>query len=198
MEALHLDGLANRIRMHAQLAGNRADLPMLGVKVAANLGAGFRCDHRRRSSPGSGDAGKRIHPATAPSADNAAQERSAAGCNAYLTGTGCRKGDRNGTLIRHARWFPVAVLPLPVAMVEPSFRAALVTAVGSPPLLEPRRSATFSAAIAMSAIAVLTDPKHCPAPNTNPLSQNHAMGRHLPSADGLDNGDRSCQRRPCR
>ena len=44
--------------MNAQFAGNGADLPMLGVKVAANLRAGFRTDHEmdhlRRGMRGNG------------------------------------------------------------------------------------------------------------------------------------------------
>ena len=133
----------------------------------------------------------------AASADNAEQERSAPRGDSYPTRAGCRKRDRNGTLIRHARSFSPAVFPLPVAMIEPSFRAVLMTAVGSPPLSQPRRSAAFRTAIAMSAITVLTDPEHRPAADTESLPQNHAMCRHFPSADGLDNGGRSCQVRPC-
>ena len=44
-----LDGVAHGIGMDAQFAGDGADFPMLGVKVAANLSAGFRTDHADRS-----------------------------------------------------------------------------------------------------------------------------------------------------
>ena len=45
--SVRLDGVANGVGMNAQFAGNGADFPMLGVKVAANLRAGFRADHER-------------------------------------------------------------------------------------------------------------------------------------------------------
>src|ERR1700686_2579838 len=38
--------MANGVRMDAQFTGNGADLPMFGVKVAANLRAGFRTHHK--------------------------------------------------------------------------------------------------------------------------------------------------------
>src|SRR5258708_40217850 len=46
--------------MHAQFMGDGADLPMLGVKVAANLRADFGTDHGF-GSPSSWNAWKRIH-----------------------------------------------------------------------------------------------------------------------------------------
>ena len=45
VESFCLDGVAHGVGMYAQFAGDRADLPMLGVKVAANLRVGFRADH---------------------------------------------------------------------------------------------------------------------------------------------------------
>jgi hypothetical protein len=54
--------------MNVQFAGNRADLPMLGVKIAANLGAGFRRDHDL-DSPSSWHAWKRIDEAPSPATD---------------------------------------------------------------------------------------------------------------------------------
>src|SRR5215471_8298927 len=45
MEAVGLDGVADSVLVNAQLAGDGADLPMLGVKVTANLDVGFRIDH---------------------------------------------------------------------------------------------------------------------------------------------------------
>ena len=40
-EPFALDGVAHGIGMDVQFAGNGADLPMLGVKIAANLRRGF-------------------------------------------------------------------------------------------------------------------------------------------------------------
>src|SRR5579864_5150732 len=45
VEALALDGVANGVWVDAQFTGNRADFPVLDVKVSANLRAGFRTDH---------------------------------------------------------------------------------------------------------------------------------------------------------
>ena len=44
-EAFALNRMANGVRVDAQFTGNRADLPVFGVKVAANLRADFRTDH---------------------------------------------------------------------------------------------------------------------------------------------------------
>jgi hypothetical protein len=103
-----------------------------------------------------------------------------------------------GTLIRHAHpaGLAVSILPLPVAMVQPSFRAPLVPAVRSASLLQPGLSAASRAAIALSAIAVLADPEHLVAfaALANPLPENHfAMSRHPCTPAGLDNGNRSWQ-----
>jgi len=88
-----------------------------------------------------------------------------------------------GTLIRHARpaGLAVSIFPLPVPMVQSSFRAPLVAAVGRASLLDPGFSAASGAAIALSAITVLADPEHRVASNAaaNPLPENHfAMSRH--------------------
>jgi hypothetical protein len=103
-----------------------------------------------------------------------------------------------GTLIRHARpaGLAVSILPLPVTMVQPSFRASLVAAVGAASLLEPRFTAASGAAIALSAITMLADPEHREASTAaaNPLPENHfAMSRHRRPQAGLDNGNRSWQ-----
>lgn len=47
LKAAGFDGVANRIGMHAEFGGDGADLPMLGVKVAADAGAQFFADHAR-------------------------------------------------------------------------------------------------------------------------------------------------------
>jgi hypothetical protein len=52
------------------------------------------------------------------------------------------------------------VLLLPVAMIEPAFRALLVPGVGPTPLLEASLLAASGAAIAMAAVAVRADEKH--------------------------------------
>ena len=44
-EARALDGIAHGIGMDAEFAGNRADFPVFGVKIAADLGASFVADH---------------------------------------------------------------------------------------------------------------------------------------------------------
>ena len=84
----------------------------------------------------------------------------------------CRGCDRKGTLIRHPPSF--AVLALPVAMVEPSFRALLVPSVGTPPLTPSCQFAARGAAITVSTIAVRADEKRRLAlwAKANPLPQN--------------------------
>jgi hypothetical protein len=95
-------------------------------------------------------------------------------------------------LIRHRSAFS-PVFPLPVAMIEPPLRTPLMTTVSAPPLFEPRGRAAGWTAIAVSAIAVLTDPENRPAAAAKPLPQNLAMYCHVRPQAGLDNGDRSCQ-----
>ena len=72
-----LDGVAHGVGMHAQFTGDGADFPMLGIKVAANLRAGFGTDHEI-GSPSSWNAWKRINEAAAAAADPAAQHTPAA------------------------------------------------------------------------------------------------------------------------
>jgi len=88
-----------------------------------------------------------------------------------------------GTLIRHARpaGLAVSIFPLPVTMVQPSFRASLVAAVGAASLHDPGLIAATWAAIALAAITMLADPEHRVASTAaaNPLPENHfAMSRH--------------------
>lgn len=103
-----------------------------------------------------------------------------------------------GTLIRHAcpAGLAVSIFPLPVAMVQSSFRAPLVAAVGAASLLAPGFSAAKEAAIALSAITMLADPEHRVAftAAANPLPENHfSMSRHPCPQAGLDNGNQSWQ-----
>jgi len=86
---------------------------------------------------------------------------------------------------------PAAVLALAVTVVEPSLRAALMAAVGAAMLLAARLITAGGTAIALAAIAVLTDPEHrlaSPAA-ANPLTENRfAMNRHPLRLAGLDTG----------
>ena len=59
-------------------------------------------------------------------------------------------------------------------MIEPPFGALLVPFVGLPPLLETRLIAACRAAIAVSAIAVRADEKHCLAL----LTETNSMTEH--------------------
>jgi hypothetical protein len=100
-------------------------------------------------------------------------------------------------LIRHARLRLAApIFALPVAMVEPAFRAALVAAVGAAPLLESCFGTAGDAAITLSTITVLTDPEHrvASAATANPLTENYlTMNRHAPPMAGWTTGNESWQ-----
>src|SRR5947208_1923239 len=65
-EALTLDGVAHGVGVDAQLSGNGADLPMLGIKVASNLRADLVGDHEgshlRRGMCGNGSMKRPICP----------------------------------------------------------------------------------------------------------------------------------------
>ena len=79
-------------------------------------------------------------------------------------------------------------------MIEPPFRAVLVSPVGQAPLTATGLLAAGETAIALSAITVLADPEHRVASNAeaNPLTKNHlAMKTHVRRRAGLDNGGRS-------
>jgi len=95
-------------------------------------------------------------------------------------------------MIRHARLAaPFAVVPLTVAMIEASFRALLMAAIGGSLLPQARLLPASAAAIALSAVAFGTEEEHGAAfgNETKPLSQNHfAMRRHADCVAGLDNG----------
>jgi hypothetical protein len=91
-----------------------------------------------------------------------------------------------------------AILALPVAMVFSSFWALLVATVGTASLSPLSLGLTGPAAIALSPIAVATDPEHRVAITAaaDPLTENNfAMTRHPRRQVGLDNGDRSWQGR---
>jgi len=100
-------------------------------------------------------------------------------------------------LIRHAASRPAPpILALSVAMIQPALRAPLVAAVGVASLLASRLAAAGGAAIALSPVAVWTDPEHRPASATtaNPLPKNDFVVKaHARPLAGLDKGSRSWQ-----
>ena len=102
-------------------------------------------------------------------------------------------------MIRHARPAPaLAVVLLPIPVVEPALRALLIAAVGRPVLPAPGFGATNRAAIALSAIAMSTNPEDRLASlaAANALPENHfSMNRHPPGQADFDNGNGSCQGR---
>jgi hypothetical protein len=102
-------------------------------------------------------------------------------------------------LIRHARLAAAAtVLLLPIAMILSAFGTPLIPAIGAPPLLEPRGSAAFEAAISLSPMTVFTDPEHgvTAIVAANPLPQNHfAVSCHAHRRRGWTTTVRSCQLR---
>jgi len=78
-------------------------------------------------------------------------------------------------------------------VIEPSFLALLVAAIGVAALFTPGLRAASGAAITLSAIAVPADPEYgvALAIAANPLPQNHfARSRHRCPRVGLDTGDR--------
>src|SRR5262249_6765322 len=148
----------------------------------------------------------RVNETATPPADDAAQQprrmlgRPALGYPRWPwspTSAWCRRNDRNGTLIRHAPLHLAApILELPVAMVEPAFRAALVAAAGAAPLLESRCGTARNAAIALSTITVLTDPepRGPPAATETPRTEiSLAMNRQCPPMAGWTTGNGSWQ-----
>ena len=79
-------------------------------------------------------------------------------------------------------------------MIQPSFRTALMAAVGSAVLLNPGFSAARGAAIALAAVTMLADPEHGLTSAANPLPKNcFARNRHARQQAGLDNGNESWQ-----
>jgi hypothetical protein len=84
------------------------------------------------------------------------------------------------------------IIALAVAMVEPSFGAALMAVVGAPPLADAGMLAAWGAAVALSAIAVRADEEYgvTLVTETNSLPEyRFAMNcRHASSQAGLDNG----------
>ena len=84
-------------------------------------------------------------------------------------------------MIRHApeaALFPVD--PLPVPVIEPSFRAVLVFPVGTPHLLASHPAAAPLPAIDLPPVAGMADPEHhaTACPPANPLTQELFAGSH--------------------
>ena len=100
-------------------------------------------------------------------------------------------------MIRHAgRRVALAVGTLPVAMIEPAFRALLVPTVGGTALLAMGFRAARRAATALPVVAVCTNPEHRLASlaATNSLPENHlSVNRHPPTQADFDNGSSSCR-----
>ena len=93
-------------------------------------------------------------------------------------------------MIRHARLEPAAIAPLAIAMIEPSFGALLVTAIGEASLADPCLPPAGEAAIALAAIATSAQKELAAAfaVPANPPSEALARGRHAHWQAALDNG----------
>lgn len=173
-ESAHLDGPLHRIGMHSECLGDCAHLPVLGVKVAADLNPHLwiypLCSPARRC------ARKRIAKAPAPAADHTAQSnvRPIAPPNAqrrdrrrrdrFSTLRWWRRNDRLGTLIRHAaRLSPATIGTLTVAMIQTTLNALLMTPIRRTMLPATRLTPALRAAVALTAITARTYPEHRPA-----------------------------------
>ena len=84
-------------------------------------------------------------------------------------------------MIRHAQAALCPVDPLPVPVIEPSFRAVLVSPVGKPHLLASHPAAALLPAVHLPPIAGAADVKHHPAtrPSAKQLDPCHFAG-HTP------------------
>ena len=92
----------------------------------------------------------------------------------------------------------LAVVLLPIPMVKPAFGTLLIAMVGRPVLPAPGIGAALRAAVALSAIAMCTDPEQRLASlaAANALPENHfSMNGHPPTQADFDNGNGSCQGR---
>jgi hypothetical protein len=102
-----------------------------------------------------------------------------------------------GTLIRHAAPQPTATIgALPVAMIQPSLDALLMTPICGAMLAVPRMTAALHAAISLAAIAARANPEHRPAIGVaaKPKPENNfPMNRHPRSLTAFDNSNGSCQ-----
>ena len=153
--------------------------------------------------PSFGNARKRIDEASGTTAKATVQQK--AGCGANANGRrGCgyrcrcgylfstirywRRNDRMGTLIRHAGRPASPILALSVAMIQLSFRAALMTAVGCAALSPPGRCTTGRAAVSLPAVTVRTNEEQHGATGAQTKSRPQnclAMQSHAPGAVAL-------------
>jgi hypothetical protein len=100
-----------------------------------------------------------------------------------------------GTLIRHAGLNPaLPIMTLAVAMIQSSFRARLVSAVGCTALPSPCCRAASRAAVSLPAVTVRTNEEQhvAGAAQTEPRPQNRfAMYSHAPGVRALTTAIRS-------
>src|SRR5450631_561003 len=73
MEVVGLDSMANGVGMDPEFSSDGTDLPLFGVKVSANLSAGFWLDHSFLSAE-SWNPWERVNPLAAAAAKDAAQQ----------------------------------------------------------------------------------------------------------------------------
>jgi hypothetical protein len=157
VEAMRLDGAANRVRMKAELSGARADLPVLGENQAADVGNLFGRD--RCSLP----VRKRIDESSQPPPKTAGQgqppglKQTLRGAREAQAGAGkvlARVGERIAghsliserglrTLIRQASGRPaLAIGSLPVTVIKAAFLGLLMVEVGGAALQTASGSST--------------------------------------------------------
>jgi hypothetical protein len=186
MKTLHLDGPPHRLGMNSQRLCDRAHLPVLGVKVAADLNPHFWIDHL--SSPARRCARKRIDEAASPATDRTTQsitgpfvwpdtqrhERRRR--VRFSTLRWWRRNPRLGTLIRHAARTSAATIgTLTITMIQSFLGALLMPPVGRAMLLAPRMVSALCAAITLAAIAARANPEQRPAAGVaaKPQQQNN-------------------------
>ena len=85
-------------------------------------------------------------------------------------------------MIRHSAAAPFHVGPLPVPVIEPSFRAVLVFPLGTPHLLASHPAAALIPAVDLPPIAGTADVEHHPAtrPSAKQLPPPHFSGHRAP------------------
>ena len=89
-------------------------------------------------------------------------------------------------MIRHAAAAAFPVGPLPVAVIEPAFRALLVSPVGGPPLAPSRFLSASVAAVLVAPVTMTADPEHhaTVGPPAKPLTQWLSAGPHRRPSGG--------------
>src|SRR5258708_18720642 len=157
--------MAHSVVVDTKLFCHGADLPVFGVEQVTNVSLRFKIEHPippfsgiliDESSPAAtNDAakptGERARPTLAPSGR---------GSCGLQQDPAAERGTK-GTLIRHAGIGSAsAILALTVPVIESSFGALLVAAIGAAPLLPISVLAAQRAAVALSPVPVAADPKH--------------------------------------